>query len=124
MARIRARDLRAEAIPLELTWSPSDDVEVTFDIDAPTLRHALQMRWLPSFHLTGPNIADMLGVSLASLHDALQPLVDIVLIDINGKDTVTETWNLQQAAPTLADLLLAADRRGIALDTVLDVVGA
>ncbi len=120
-ARRRAEEERAEGKMVAMQWHPTSDVEVTFPIEMPTLRHALEIRFLTAQHLSGPNIADMLGVELSSLHEALAVLERENVLGISDRDTVAETWHLVAPLQGMNDLLASAARKRIDLGAPLKV---
>jgi hypothetical protein len=122
-AHTHARTLLAAGQHARMTWRPADDpgTAITFDVAAPTLLNALEMRFLPSRALPGRSIAEALGVQLGSIHDALEPLVAAGLLEIHDRAGGAERWDLTARAPTLERLKERARESEIHLEVSLVV---
>lgn len=84
-----------------------------------TLRQVLAVRFTADHHLTGPNVAKILGVPLERIHAALKPLEDRRLITVTERDVrggVAETWHMESPSKDFDDLVRNAQGCGIDLD--------
>lgn len=119
LARNSIRRLRQPGDRAFLSFDYPGRPNVEFDVDRPTLRTALALRGFGAPHFTGPNIAAMLEVDIARLHEALRPLEDAGWIEMTDRGTDLETWHMVAPVLSLDDLTSRAKRGGFDLDQVL-----
>lgn len=119
LAREAIRRLRGNGDRAFLAYRYPGRERSEFDVDAPTLRAALDLRAFRPPHFTGPNIAAMLQVDLRRIHEALRPLEEGGLIEVTDRGTERETWHLVGPITSLDQLRERATHFGFDLDAPL-----